>query len=386
MRVERDDEPVILVVEDQPEELGRGLALRFADDAEVVVRHPSDIEAEDIAQAQLVLMDYRLDHWPERDGQPAAFDVRTGMALATILREAADEKKPDQLTAVALHTGHLSEASGRLRPPYSTHVVARLNNLEWVFEKTDEKRFDQILLLARAAQRLDGCWPTDPESSEVRARRFLHLDSEVSWFGRSWREVRECQPPIYELAGSMDGRPVAGGAHGLFFLRWLLHQVLPYPCFLWDVNWVAARLRIGVRDLERLMASNCDLARDLDRLKYRGILAGFLGPRWWRAAIEDYAWEIGYQESGTPTNFEERLRAKAGEDLQVAVPVDAVVCLNRKFLPEEVASPQDAVRLRPDYWPAFADAAWMRVATVRDDPELKAMVEPLDQYRVESDE
>ena len=386
MSLERDHKPVILVVDDEAEELGRGLVLRFADRAEVTVRHPSDIEPGDIEKAQLVLMDYRLDHWPERGTQPAALDVRTGMALATILREAADEMKPDRLTAVALHTAHLGEASGRIRPPYSRHVVARLNNLEWVFEKTDENRFDQILLMARAVQRLDSYWPTDPEASEARACELLNLGAGVGWFDRSWREVRECQPPIYELAGSIDGRRVAGGAHGVFFMRWLLHQIFPYPCFLWDVNWVAARLRMRVCDLERLLTSDCDFARDLDQLKYSGILAGFAGAHWWRPAIEDYAWALGGQESGNPKHFEERLRAKAGEDLHLAVPTDTVVCLDRDFLPQKVSSPQVAVRLRPDYWPAFADAAWMTIATVRDDQELKAMVEPLDQYRVEADE
>ena len=377
MNSKHSERPVILVVDDKADRLERGLALALSDKAELLVRHPRDVESEDIGRAHLVLMDYRLDDWPEREGQPAAFNIRTGLALATVLREAADEGAHGRLTAVALHTGHLANASGRIRPPYSRHVVARLNNLEWVFEKDDPDRYTHAVELARATQHLQGDWPADSSASEARARQLLDLDGEAEWSSRAWEEVRECQPPVYELGG---------GSHGVLFLRWLLHQILPYPCFLWDMNWVAARLRIRVDDLERLMASDCDLARDLERLKYTGLMAGFLGDRWWRTAMEDYTWELGGESSGRPREFEDRLLEKAGEEIELVEPRHPVVCLNQRFLPSAVASPRHAVKVRPDHWPPFADAAWMRIEAVRDDSELRALVEPMDLYRVDPDE
>lgn len=377
MKSERANRPVILVVDDEADELRSGLELRLGAEAELIVRNPSDVGHADLGMAHLVLMDYRLDNWPEREDQPAAFNIRTGLALATVLREATDERANGHLTAVALHTGHLSDASGRIRPPHSKHVVARLNNLEWVFEKSHPERFRGVLQLARAAQSLAPDWPVNPSASEARARGLLKLDEENDWADRAWREVRECQPPLNELAG---------GPHGALFLRWLLHQILPYPCFLWDVNWVAARLRLRVDDLERLLESDCDLARDLDRMKYSGILNGFIGDRWWRTAMEDYAWELGGGSSSGPREFEDRLREKAAEEITLVPSPDPVVCLDSEFRPHEVASPQDAVRVRPDYWPPFADPAWMTIDAVRDDAELMAMVVPLDQYRVEPDE
>ena len=60
--------------------------------------------------------------------------------------------------------------------------------------------------------------------------------------------------------------------------------------------------------------------------------------------------------------------------------------MDQDFQPHGVASPEDAVRVRPDYWPSFADPAWMRIDTVRGEAELSAMVEPVDQYRVAADE
>ena len=226
-------------------------------------------------------------------------------------------------------------------------------------------------------QRIRGGWPANAWASKAGACELLNLRQEVAWFDRSWREIRECQPPIHELAGT---------AHGVLFLRWLLHQVLPYPCFLWDVQNVAARLRMRAEDLERLIASDCNLAQDLRQRRYTGILEGFLGNRWWRTAIEDYAWELGRGSSGNPDLFRDRLREKAGVDLELIGISDPVVCLDRNFQPAEIASPQEAVRLRPDYWPSFADAAWMKIDTLGDDPSLRPMVEPLDQYRLRADE
>lgn len=382
MSLEHAGKPFVLVVDDKADDVRSGLMLRLDDRATVKVLHPSEVEMEDLAETDLVLMDYKLDQWPERDDQlGVAFDIRSGLALATVLREVADGATPDRLTAVALHTAHLSEASGRIRPPHSKHVVARLNNLEWVFEKTtkmtDPDPYQQVVELASAVQRLRSDWPEEAHASEARACELLNLREEVAWFRRSWREVRECQPPIYELAGT---------EHGVLFLRWFLHQVLPYPCFLWDVHRVATRLRMRAEDLEQLVVSNGNLAQDLRQRRYTGILEGFLGNRWWRTAIEDYAWELGRGASGNPNLFRDRLRERAGVDLELIGMNDPVVCLDRNFEPTEIASPQQAVRLRPDYWPSFADAAWMKIDTVGCDPSLRAMVEPVDEYRLQSDE
>ncbi len=321
-------------------------------------------------------MDYRLDDWPRRSDQRAAFNIRNGLALATVFKEIADQEANGRLTAVALHTAHLTDVSGRIRAPHSRHVVAQLNNLEWVFEKSDQHRYDGVVQLARAAQSLQADWPTDPSASEARARQLLDLDGQTAWAERAWRAVRECQPPVYELGG---------GPRGVFFLRWLLHRILPYPCFLWDVNWVAACLRISVGDLKRLVASDCDLARDIERLKYTGLMAGFLGDRWWRTAMEDYAWELGGQSAGNSGEFKRQLSERAGGNLKLVAPRDPVVCLNHDLLSAGIASPHDAVRLRPDYWPSFADAAWMAIDDVRHHSEFRAMVDPLDDYRVDSD-
>ena len=377
MSSECNYKPVILVVDDEPDNLRSILSMRLDEFAQVTVCHPSDVELNDLLEAHLVLTDYRLDHWQERDRQPGIRYVQTGMSLATVLRETADKNASDGPTAVALHTAHLDDASGRIRGPHSRHVVAHLNNLEWVFEKKDTDTYEQVIQLAKAVQDLRGQWPDDVSVSEMRAQELLDMDSEAEWFARSWREIQECQPPIHELAGT-DG--------GVVFLRWFLHKILPYPCFLWDIHWVAARLRIQVDDLRRLIATECDFAREVKRCKYTGILAGFLSERWWRSAIEDFAWQLGGASSGNQALFSENLHKSVEEDIELIGLQHPVVCLDRDFQPAEVASARDAVRLRPDHWPLSADAAWMKIADLADDPMLMAMVDPLDKYRVTPDE
>ena len=263
------EKPVILVVDDEPDELLRSeMSLGLSDRAEVDVLHPSDLESQYLTRADLVLVDYKLDHWTDRR-QPDTLKIRTGLALAAVLQEFANETSGDQLTAFALQTGHLSDIQGRIRPPYVSHVVARLGNLEWAFGKRDEGRFDQMVLLGEAAQDLSKTWPADEQESISRARDLLDMDENANWFERGWRDVSECQPPIHELVDS---------GHGVLFLRWLLHQILPYPCFLWDTHHVAARLRMHVEDLKRLVKNDdSELARDLRERRYSGILAGFLG-------------------------------------------------------------------------------------------------------------
>ena len=139
-------------------------------------------------------------------------------------------------------------------------------------------------------------------------------------------------------------------------------------------------------DLEMVIDSDSEMSRDLRERRYTGILEGFLGNRWWRPAIEDYAWELGRGASGDPSLFRDRLCQRAEFDFELMEISDPVVCLDGNFEPTEIASPQHAVRLRPDHWPSFADAAWMKIDTVESDPALEAMIEPVDQYRLHADE
>ena len=377
MRVNTRNKPSILLIDDEPDDLRNEVALDLDDRAITNVVHPHDIEMPDLEDADLVLVDYRLDSWPERDVQLVSLKPTTGMALAVMLREQVDLSQKDRLTAFALHTGHLNDIQGRLSSATAQHVLACLNNLEWVFPKRDDHRYKQMALLADAVRQLPSQWPEDSDGSTSTIRQLLALNEDVNWLDRCWHEILDCRVPIHELTT---------GRHGILFIRWLLHQVLPYPCFLWTEHWVAARLGITVDALSKVLKGNNALAKDLESMRYSGILAGFLGDRWWRGALEDYVWvAAGHQADGQQLRKE--LTERAGMNLEPIDANPAVVCVDKDLQPtDQFLSPMTAVTLRPDHWPPFADSAWMGIETVRKNLDLRSMVDPLDLHRVESDD
>ena len=375
--MERRDKTPILVIDDEPDGLRHQVRLEFDNRVNWLVVHPSEVRSSQLEEADLVLVDYKLDKWPERDEQPTSLKPETGLALAVLLREQVDRSPSRKgATAFALHTGHLDEIQGRLPLSTAEHVRARLNNLEWAFQKSESQRFDQMAILANAVRQLPSKWPTDPNDSTAIAKRLLVVNNNNELSERCWRDVRECRAPLHD---------VQEDRHGILFLRWLLHEVMPYPTFLWAEHWVAARLGICVDDLRLVLKGNSQLAEELNSLRYSGILAGFLGDRWWRSALEDYVWELVQGAEGQPLSESLSERA-AGMEI---TPIDAnpaVVCLNENFEPTgQFLSPMTALTIRPDHWPTFADSAWMEVGTVLDTPSLLTIVDPLERHRVYSD-
>ena len=370
------DKPSILIIDDEPDKLRDQVALDVKDLAVNNVLHPQDIDISDLNNADLVLVDYRLEDWSERDDlSTISLQPANGMALAVVLREQVDQNEKDKLTAFALHTAHLGDIQGRFSPETAQHVLARLNNLEWIFQKTNPNRYSQMLLLAEAVRRLPRQWSED---SDLMVQQLLDMDKDDDSFERCWHDVKDCRVPIEELSD---------GGHRILFIRWLLHQVLPYPCFLWAKHWVAARLGISIESLREVLKGNSDLAEDLKAMRYSGILAGFLGERWWRSALEDYVWNLSGGHTADLQLLRDVLAQRAGMDLDPIDANPAVVCVDENWQPiDKFLSPMTAVTLYPDHWPSFADSAWMDIQTVRNKANLLPLVDPLDQHRIENDE
>lgn len=371
------EKPSILVIDDKEQD-SQAAALGLADQATTTVVHPQDIEICQLENADLVLVDYQLDHWSERDAQPASLKPTTGIALATVLREQVDRSVNGQLTAFALLTGRLDDIQGRLPSETAQHVLARMNNLEWTFQKHEKRRYEQMLLLADAMRKLPSQWPNDLDGSTATVRQLLAMDEDMNSFERCWQDAKDCRVPVDDLTE---------GEHGTLFVRWLLHQILPYPCFLWEAHWTAARLQISVKALRDVLIGTSPLAEDLCSMRYSGILAGFLGDRWWRGALEDYVWELAGESGIEGQRFQDALNERARMNLEPIGVNPAVVGLDTQLSPTgNFLSPTTAVALRPDHWPSFADSAWMDIETVRDNPNLLSMVDPLDLHRVASDD
>lgn len=368
--------PIILFVDDNPEEID---ASHFGSDATAKVRSPSDVDAQDLKDCNLVLVDYRLEDWPDRDKTACiALKPLNGLALAATLRSHAAEVSGSP-TAFAIHSAHLPDLAGGLPPQSREHAIASANNLEWVFAKPRASELSrwsaQVLSLARGVGRLPKAWPDELAKAEKELSGLLGAPLEGPWADRALNDIRACHPPLHELSL---------WTHGMAIIRWLLHRILPYPCFLFNLPYLAARLRVTTRSLSKALENTTELSRALHALEYTGILGGFLGPRWWRVGIENFLWEITAGRSADVSIVRESVSALAPAQLEPTETDFPIVWVNRDYNVQlEFSDVGRAVRIQPDDWPPYADEAWTTIDLARSEPILGALVLEADRERLE---
>jgi hypothetical protein len=219
--------------------------------------------------------------------------------------------------------------------------------------------------LAEAVQMLPETWPSG-EASEASARSLL-AGADGPWVDRCWLDALSCQPPVHRMSER---------SHGLAFLRWLLHRVLPYECFLWSDARLALRLGVSVSDLDEALRADESL---FQQAHYRGVLHDFMGRRWWRSAIESELWEKTDGKSDG-SEVAALLEPSLGR-MPTLLDGRPVICIGEdlSFLPEPEPS-SGCVRLEPDDWPTFADQAWTTRTLAESHAELRSLVVPRDRW------
>jgi hypothetical protein len=370
--------PNILVVDDEPD-LQRARRQELEPKAFVQVKHPSEVRLSDLKKADLVLVDYVIEHWPER-AQLAELATRPqdGLALAAVLRSHLSQSpKPLSQPAFALYSAKLEELAGAPRE----HSIARANNLDWAFPKTqghgETPLGDQILSLANAVRRLPSEWSysdENPDSAWRTVKRLLALRPKTSWESQAVEDIEGCFPPIFRLSQ---------GTHGREFLRWFLQRILPYPCFLWDITYLSARIRVSRDSLDEALKRSKKLSALVGRYAYEGILCDFLGQRWWRAGVENFLWKLTKGNSGDRRRVLDGLNEVSGIALKEIEETQPVVCVDEdyRFL-DHLVDISDAVRIQPEEWPPFADQAWTSIKLAKEHPSLRAIVLNQDRARL----
>src|SRR5688572_13420812 len=159
------DTPSILIIDDRDQESALRAVLQ-GKKARVAVRHPQDVEQRDLQRVHLILVDFQMDAWPERDKLEAlCLKPTDGLAVAGVLRRHRQISTP---VAIAIHTGKIKDLAGPLPAEHREHALARFNNLEWVFRKAtpghEDNRPNQILSLARAVAGLPRSWEVSGET------------------------------------------------------------------------------------------------------------------------------------------------------------------------------------------------------------------------------
>lgn len=372
-------QPRILIVDDA-ETSSHTVALEPK--AEVRARHPKEVSLDDLNWAHLVLMDFIIDDWPERDELSAlSCQPKNGIALASVLREHVDsaDVSGSFSPAFAVHSAHIEQISPRLQRANRVipFIVARLNNLEWAFDKADERRIWQAPELANAVMQISTTFSSERTSQRnLLPSALLEIPTGVPWASAAMDDIVTCQAPISDMNK---------GASPLEILRWMLHSIIPFPTFLIAKHWVAARLRITVESLSQVLESESPLSKRLDACVFTGILSSFDGVRWWRMAIEQLIWEIRSSADSGSSRFHERLEELAENDL-TQLGTSPTVCVGKELTPEgELTSLENVARILPDVWPTFAEPAYALISVIRDSADLELVVDPLDRERVGSE-
>jgi hypothetical protein len=364
----------ILILDDQTNEhTSIKLYLEQSDHIKVKILHPQEVTDEDLLTAHLVLVDYQLETWSERDELDSiSLKPSDGLALAAILRRHLHDREQASPTAFALYTGRIEKLAHPFPPEYREHALASINNLEWVFQKAKPDTqiivANQIVELADAVSVLPQSWTSGSEGQPMRQlAELLGIRFDDTEDEQLLADVEACLPPIHELSQ---------WSHGLAVLRWLLQRILPFPCFLADTFRLAARFRIEHEALRDALEEGKPLLERLENCIYRGVLDNFLGARWWRSKVESFLWEATDGNSSDITAVQNVIREAAQDELALSTPPDhPVICLNTYYQPlNTFYRMEESVRIHPDDWPAYADQAWTTIEMAKNEPKLHALV------------
>jgi hypothetical protein len=360
--------PKVIVIDDEPITQETTLRLALGEQVDLTVLAPDEVEVSHLKSPSLVLVDYHLDAW-ERPAFPISICPPNGVALAGILRQHANSASAGPM-AFAVYSAYLPELSAPLPPERRQPLIARSHDLEWAFSKAQpgvapEMLYRQINGLASAVSTLPQRWPGEGTAARDALARFLGLSGKESWFDDALKAVVACQPPLHELST---------WSHGVAVIRWLLHRILPYPCFLFDRHYLARRLQSTPTSVAHALREGGRLAELLQPCEYGGALEGFLGQRWWQTGVDSILATLR-----DPMDAGASLIRELDIELESVVAEEPVVCLDEDYrLLDDLIDVSSAVRLQIDDWPDYATRPYARIESAREHQRLQNLVLPLD--------
>jgi hypothetical protein len=317
-----------------------------------------------------------LDDWPERNKQQTpSLKPQNGIALISVLRSNLSSLKAHP-TAFALNSGVLKELSGGVDSAGREHAIAKSIDLEWVFAKGSkgDDFATAVGSLADAVAALPSKWPASSKTKE-RILSLLGVPSKARWRQSAIEAIDHSNPP-HEIL-------IQNGT-GIAVLRWLLHAVLPFPTFLLNERYLAARLRVEPNSFSELLKSKegSKVRRVLSSFEYRGVLREFSGVRWWRAGIEYWIWEHTHGRAFDQNAVERLVHSTLSKKLKFTRLPNPVVSLDEQLRPSDrLVDLKAAVEIRPDGWPSFADGAWISRDLIAD-PAFVALVPQTEKNRL----
>ncbi len=354
------DQLHILVVDDRPDRfVGAGSVLSNV--ASLSVLHPSDVEASDLNEVDMVTVDEFLDNdWADSAdsgalGPNIAAQALDGLAVAAALRSRVRAGLVPHPFAVTLHTGELERLAEGLPARQHESLIAAQHDLEWVFRMDSPQLLERMAELAAAASSLTS---RIESIGEDFGANWLQVPSEA-WRDTAIAQLEDCRPPVHALAEN---------TFGLSFLRWFLHRALPYPTFLVSDAIAANVLGVTEESFARLATHGLDC-------RYTGPLSSFLGRRWWRAGLQQVLLDCDTAQWDSSSDRAEALSTHLGVQLDPLFNDQAVVFYGADGDITTIdGDPEGAVRLQVDGWPVYADDPWAPASAIRENQLLARLV------------
>lgn len=360
------ERPLVVVIDDASGDRDLLAVELEASQAEAVPLHPREVRDRDLLRrASLIVIDEYLTDWPEREALyrtaidavpyelPLTMRPAMGVSVAAIVRESTATN--GRATPIVLRTGEIDRLAVGLPAGQRQHLFARQHDIEWLFDKNEpEPTLDhpsavaRMLALAAAADSVP-----DGRTDTAAIAAWMGL-ADPLWADVARLHLARSRPPRNAMTEASNGRDL---------LRWLLHRLLPYPAALLDRWAVAARVGVQPASVPGLPADG--FFAPLEASRYTGPLADYCGPRWWRAGVDAFAEDFLQMAEARERGAAAAGQHSAAEPLDMASPVPV---LGADLTPDGMAEDVDAVRILPDDWPVFADAAYARAADAEHEP------------------
>lgn len=334
--------------------------------------------SEALRGTKIVLMDYCLH---DDDGSSAA--PLDGLELLERFR-ATIRRHHDQGTGVPLLTIYTSQID-RLADqhddcPVVPYMLARRASVDWVFDKLPRPDSED----AFAAQLRDmlnvfdlGMGRSDGDVEQQLAS-FLKLPDEPEWADLALEQLLDTRPPVQD-----DLSPSGARVH---LVRWLLQVALPFPSCFVGLDTVAVRLRLRPVYLSAVIDgnANAEFAKCLEQTRYRGPLAPFFPPRYWKAGVDYIVWSMTEGRSPANPAVRKKITDAIGDELPLLDVADPVLVVSPEtFEPTgDVASIDEVVQIQTDLWPPAIEPPWVRIGEIMNDRKLRAMVVSKDRDRL----
>lgn len=371
-----DDEPEGLVALAKAEGSGQRLAGFTPDDLKRAAKAASS--------ASLWVFDYFT---VEQERVVPTLDApgSSGLGVFHQFRRLLGEARPPSV----LVSSHLEEAIGVF--DYTRrHIVAEQLGVEWVSNKAKaDEPIREIVALADAVASIVKAHKSLAEVDSARypeavASRVLRLPTAVAWNAVAVQDIDSWRPP------ATTSTPAENKTVGDLLLKldpklklsrelvaWMVRQVLPYPSFLVRAPHVATRLGITLACLRSALAKKSKLAELLQSSLYGGVLAGFLGDRWWSAGVDALAFDVPRDAVQRKAHLKELVAPAALRELPIGEWV--VVSDDELVETDEIALVGDCVRASDEHFPSQAPPAWVKIESAKASKVLARKVRLEDQ-------